>query len=135
MTDVVVRLLRAMNEHDLEGAAALMHEDYRSEQPLHPARAFGGRAQMHANWEAMFAGIPDFHAELLRSVQDGDTVWSEWHWTGSRTDGQPFEVRGITLFEVRDQQIIGGRLYMEDVDHEDAGIEQAVEDLSGHPPR
>jgi hypothetical protein len=32
---------------------------------------------MIANWEAMFAGIPDFHAEICRSIQDGDTTWSE----------------------------------------------------------
>jgi len=67
----------AMNEHDLEGAASLMHRDYRSEQPAHPSLAFIGRAHMRANWEAMFAGIPDFQAELCRSVNDGDTTWSE----------------------------------------------------------
>jgi len=69
MSDVVQRLAALMNQHDLQGAAALMHRDYRSEQPAHPGRAFVGRAQMEANWKAMFDGIPDFHAELLRSVQ------------------------------------------------------------------
>ena len=54
----------------------------------HPGRAFAGRAQMLANWEAMFAGIPNFHAEIRRSVQDGDTTWSEWRWSGTRSDGQ-----------------------------------------------
>jgi hypothetical protein len=44
----------------------------------HPGRAFAGRAQMRANWEAMFAGIPGFHAEICRSVQDGETTWAEW---------------------------------------------------------
>lgn len=70
MTDVVDRLLLAMNKHDLDGAANLIHEDYRSEQPAHPGRAFVRRAQMRANWEAMFAGIPDFQAETL-SVGSG----------------------------------------------------------------
>jgi ketosteroid isomerase-like protein len=135
MTDVLEQLVVAMNRHDLEGAARLIHEDYRSEQPAHPSRAFVGRAQMRANWEAMFAGIPDFRAELCRSAQDGDTTWSEWRWSGTRNDGQPFEVRGVTLFQVRDGQIVAGRLYMEDVDHESAGIEQAVEALSGRRPR
>ena len=65
MTDVIERLVVAMNAHDLDAAAGLIHEDYRSEQPAHPGRAFVGRAQMRANWEAMFAGIPDFHAEIL----------------------------------------------------------------------
>ena len=135
MTDVIERLAAAMNQHDLEGAAGLIHEDYRSEQPLHPSLAFGGRAQMRANWEAMFAGIPDFHAELISSVQDGDTCWSEWHWTGSPTNGPPLEVRGVTLFQIRDGLIVAGRLYMEDVDLEDTGIDEAVEARSGRRPQ
>ena len=83
----------------------------------------------------MFAGIPDFHAEILRSAHDGDTTWSEWRWAGTRSDGQTFEVRGVTLFEIIDDQIVAGRLYMEDVKRDVAGIEQAVETLSGRRPR
>jgi limonene-1,2-epoxide hydrolase len=135
MTGVIDRLVLAMNAHDLDAAAGLIHEDYRSEQPVHPGRAFVGRAQMRANWEAMFAGIPDFHAEMCRSVEDGDTTWTEWRWSGSRSDGQAFEVRGITLFEISHDQIVAGRLYMEDVERDGAGIEQAVESISGRRPR
>ena len=135
MTDVIDRLAVAMNAHDLDAVAGLIHEDYRSEQPAHPGRAFAGRAQMLANWEAMFAGIPDFHAEICRSVQDGDTTWTEWRWSGTRSDGQAFEMRGVTLFEVTDDQIVAGRLYMEDVERDVTGIEQAVEALSGRRPR
>ena len=135
MTEVIDRLAVAMNAHDLDAAAGLFHQDYRSEQPAHPGRAFAGRAQMRANWEAMFAGIPGFHAEICRSVQDGDTTWSEWRWSGTRSDGQAFEVRGVTLFEITDGQIVAGRLYLEDVERDVAGIEQAVEGLSGRRPR
>jgi limonene-1,2-epoxide hydrolase len=132
---VIDRLAVAMNAHDLDAAAGFFHEDYRSEQPAHPGRAFAGRAQMLANWEAMFAGIPGFRAEICRSVQDGETTWSEWRWSGTRSDGQTFEVRGVTLFEITDDQIAAGRLYMEDVERDVAGIEQAVEALSGRRPR
>ena len=135
MTEVIDRLVVAVNAHDLDAVAGLIHEDYRSEQPAHPGRAFAGRAQMLANWEAMFAGIPDFCAEICRSVQDGDTTWTEWRWSGTRSDGQAFEMRGVTLFEVTDGQIVAGRLYLEDVERDVAGIEQAVEDLSGRRPR
>jgi limonene-1,2-epoxide hydrolase len=133
MTDVIDRLAVAMNAHDLDAAAGMFHENYRSEQPAHPGRAFVGRNQMRANWEAMFAGIPDFHAEV-RSVPDGDTVWSEWHWAGTRLDGLPFEMRGITLFEIADDHIVAGRLYMEEVEREMVDIGQTVEALSGQRP-
>ena len=94
MTVVVDRLVVAVNAHDLDAVADLIREDYRSEQPAHPGRAFAGRAQMLANWEAMFAGIPGFHAEICRSVQDGDTTWTEWRWPGIGGDGLAFEMRG-----------------------------------------
>jgi ketosteroid isomerase-like protein len=126
--------MAALNAHDLEAAAALIHEDYRSEQPAHPGRAFVGRAQMHANWQAMLAGIPDFHAELIRSVDDGDTTWSEWFWSGNRTDGQDFKVRGVTLFEVSNGKITAGTLYLEDVERAALSIEDAVESFSGQRP-
>ena len=133
--NVIDRLLTAMNAHDLEAAAALFDENYRSEQPAHPGRAFVGRAQMHANWKSMFAGIPDFRAEALRSAQEGDTVWSEWIWSGTRTDGLPFEVLGVTLFQIKDDLISAGSLYLEDVEREAVGIEQAVQKLSGRRPQ
>ena len=65
----------------------------------------------------------------------GDTTWTEWRWSGTRSDGQAFEMRGVTLFEVTGGQIAGGRLYLEDVERDVVSIEQAVEDLSGRRPR
>jgi hypothetical protein len=44
-------------------------------------------------------------------------------------------MRGVTLFEITDDQIVAGRLYMEDVERDVTGIEQAVEALSGRRPR
>ena len=135
MSHVVDRLVSAMNAHDLEAAAALFHEEYRSEQPAHPGRAFTGRTQMHANWAAMFAGIPDFQAESVSTIDGGNTTWSEWSWTGHRTDGKPFHVRGVAIFEIADGLIVAGRLYMEDVERDGGGIEDAVEARSGRRPR
>jgi ketosteroid isomerase-like protein len=135
MSEVLDQLVAALNAHDLEGAAALFHEDYHSEQPAHPGRTFVGRAQMHANWEAMFAGVPDFRSEVLRTVDDGNTTWIEWEWTGNRTDGQPFQVRGVALFDVADGLIFAGRLYLEDVERELIDIDQAVQTLSGRRPQ
>src|SRR5262245_36460049 len=133
MTDVIDRLAVAMNAHDLDTAVGFFHPDYRSEQPAHPGRAFTGRAQMRANWEAMFSGVPDFHAEICQSVRDGETAWTEWRWSGTRSDGSAFAMRGWTLFEVADDQIVAGRLYMEEVEQDVAGIEQAVQALAGRP--
>jgi ketosteroid isomerase-like protein len=131
---VIDRLVAAMNDHDLDRMVALFHPDYDSRQPVHPGRAFVGREQVRANWAAMFGGIPDFTAEVVRSVQDGELIWSEWAWHGTRTDRQPFEVRGVTLFQIRDGLIVAGTLYVEDVELDSAGIDGAVEGMSGARP-
>jgi hypothetical protein len=134
MSEIIDRLTAALNDHDLDAMVALFHPDYDSRQPAHPGRTFAGRSQVRANWEAMFTGVPDLRAELVRSVQHGDTTWCEWKWSGTRTDARPFEVRGVTLFQVHDDLIVAGTLYLEDVETGDTGIEQAVEDMSGRVP-
>lgn len=135
MNEVIDRLTAAMNDHDLDALVELFHADYDSRQPAHPARAFVGRAQVRVNWEAVFAGVPDLRSELVRSVQDGDTMWCEWAWSGTRSDARPFDMRGVALFQIRDDLIVAGTLYMEEVEAEEIGIERAVEGLSGHHPR
>ena len=65
---VMERMLEALRSHDARRFAALFADDYVSVQPAHPARGFGGSAQVLANWTAVFEGVPDFHAELLASA-------------------------------------------------------------------
>jgi ketosteroid isomerase-like protein len=129
--EVLDQLQRAMNEHDLEEFLACFHPDYRSEQPAHPDRGFGGREQVEKNWAALFGGIPDFRAELLATAVEGDTVWAEWRWTGTREDGSPLDLRGVTLFSAESGQIAWGRLYMEEVEEEGEDIDETVSRLSG----
>ena len=43
-------------------------------------------------------------------------------------------MRGVTLFEIADDVIVAGRLYLEDVEREVIGIDEVVETLSGERP-
>ena len=85
--DVIGRLRDAMNEHDLEALVGVFDQDVISETPAHPQRTFRGADQVRRNWEQIFAGVPDLKADLLDAVVSGDTVWSEWDWSGTRRDG------------------------------------------------
>ena len=125
------RLTAVHNAHDLEGMLACFHDDYRSEQPLFPARTFQGIDQVRANWSALLDGIPDFHANTLRSAVDGDSVFVEIHWTGTKKDGTPLEERGVLILGIRDDRIAWGRLYVDDVDVEGAGIDDVVRRMAG----
>jgi ketosteroid isomerase-like protein len=125
------RMNAALNSHDIEAFVALFAEDYRSEQPVHPDRAFGGREQVRQNWSAIFAGVPDFRSTLVRVSEDGETVWSEWHWEGTQTAGGRLEIAGVTVMGVRDERIAWARLYVEPVEREGAGIDAVVRTMTG----
>ena len=132
MHPTIARLADVMNRHDAAELATLFHPDYRSEQPAHPNRGFGGHAQVATNWGNMFRGVPDMTAEVLAETTDGGTSWSEWIWSGHHPDGSPFEMRGVTILGLTDDGLIGeARLYMEPVERDGAAIDEAVRQLSG----
>ncbi|MDT4910950.1 MAG: hypothetical protein QOC66_78 [Pseudonocardiales bacterium] len=122
-----------MNARDAEAFAACVARDYDSTQPAHPARAFRGRNQVLENWIAVFAGVPDFSAELLTYAVRDDVEFAEWHWHGTHLDGSAFEMRGTTVFGVRDDLVQWGRLYMEPVDVDGDDIQAMVRDTYKPP--
>ena len=127
MVQTVAEHLRdALNRRDLEAMLKCFHPDYRSEQPAHPNRGFGGKAQVRKNWSGMFETFPDFEAELLRQSSDADVVWSEWHW---RATG--LQMAGIILMGTKDGRISWARLYMEPVEEAGQNIDEAVRTITG----
>jgi ketosteroid isomerase-like protein len=127
---VVRRLHAAMNAHDIEAFVGCFAEDYDSVQPAHPDRAFRGCEQVRANWSAVFTGVPDFRADLVRISAIGDTVWSEWHWEGTQADGGRLDMAGVIVLGVRADRVAWARLYVEPVERTGAGIDAAVRDMT-----
>jgi len=89
---VAGRVCAAMNAHDIDAFLDAFSEDYASEQPAHPDRAFTGSGQVRANWSAIFAGAPDFRAELVRADATGEVEWTEWRWRGTHEDGSALDM-------------------------------------------
>jgi ketosteroid isomerase-like protein len=127
-TAVLERLRRAIDGHDLDALADCFDPDYRSEFPAHPDRTFHSHEQMRKNWTQIFGAVPDIEAVLLRSASEGDTAWAEWEWTGTRPDGTPFAMRGVTVQGVRHDRIVWVRLYMEPLREggADEGVRQGL---------
>jgi ketosteroid isomerase-like protein len=126
------RLDAAMNSHDLAAFVACFAPEYESEQPAHPDRRFRGVAQVERNWAAMFAGLPDFQSVIVDSAVEGESLWVEWRWTGTRSDGSRLEMCGVCIFGVRDDRIRWARLYMQDIEV-GSGIDAAVTALAHSP--
>jgi ketosteroid isomerase-like protein len=134
MGEVTERLLAAMNAHDLDAFVACFALDYRSEQPAHPGRAFEGSDKVRENWTSVFAGVPDFNAELLLCATTDDGVEiGEWRWRGTHTDGSPFAMQGVTVMAIEAEQIAWGRLYMEVIERDGADIDQMVREAYRPP--
>ena len=132
MADLVAdRLRSAMNARDIDAFVDCFDEDYESEQPVHPDRAFRGRDQVRANWSAIFDGVPDFRAELVATAVSGDVEWSEWRWRGTQSDGAALDMAGVIVGGVSGGRLRWARLYLESVEQGGAGIDAAVRDISG----
>jgi ketosteroid isomerase-like protein len=128
---VLTRLEEAMNAHDLELLVSCFDEQVVSEQPAHPSRSFRGRAQVEKNWTQLFAAFPDLSATLVRSQVDSEVVWAEWDWLAHRPDGCRVGFRGVTVLGVTDDQIGWVRFYMEPVELDGLGIDDAIVEQVG----
>src|SRR3954447_13730287 len=125
-------LLAAMNDHDLDALSACFAPDYVNETPVHPAQSFTGRAQVRRNWSRILGSVPDLSAVLVRwAVGPEGAQWAEWDWRGTRADGVPMHMRGITVLgpvedgpghEVADW----ARFYMEPVEETGDDVDATV---------
>jgi ketosteroid isomerase-like protein len=123
---MVHRLRRAVDDHDLDAVVDCFHPDYRNETPAHPDRGFHGQEQVRANWERIFAGVPDITADVMRTAVAGDVVWSEWEMRGTRRDGHHHLMRGVVIFGVTDERATWARFYLEPVEADAGGVDLAV---------
>jgi len=124
--DLVERLRRAVDDHDIDAVVGCFANGYRNETPAHPDRGFGGKEQVRTNWTRIFAGLPDVTAAVLRTAVDGEVVWSEWELAGHRPDGVVQVLRGVIIFGVSGDQLAWARFYLEPVDAGAGGVDGAV---------
>jgi len=130
--ELVRRLQRAVNDHDLDALVACFGTDYRNETPAHPSRGFSGRDQVRRNWQQIFAAVPDVTAEVLRCSVDGDTVWTEWDMSGTRPDRTAFLMRGVVIFGVKNQAITSARFYLEPVEETSGDVDAHTRQVVGN---
>ena len=128
---VLERLLRAVNEHDLEGMVACFADEYVNETPVHPLRGFTGNEQVRRNWRQIFGGVPDLRADMPRQIVDGDTAWTEWEMSGTRVDGVLFLMRGVVIFRIVDDAIASARFYLEPVEETSGDIDVHTTRVAG----
>lgn len=129
---VIDRLLKATNEHDLDGLVGCFAPGYVNETPVHPLRGFSGSDQVRLNWRQIFGAVPDLVAEMVgvaevTGLADNEgTVWTEWQMSGIRVDGTEHLMRGVIIFRVKDDLISTARFYLEAVETSTGDVDAAV---------
>ena len=58
-------------------------------------------------------------------------MFIEIHWTGTKADGTPFEVRGVIVMGIHADRIAWGRLYTDEVQREGPEIDAVVGRMAG----
>ena len=125
----VNRLLDAMNKHDLEGIVACFAPGYRNETPAHPPRSFTGNDQVRKNWSMILSSVPD-HVVTLRAIAfAGDEVWTELRMAGTKRDGTPHEMVGVTVLTIDDGLIHAARFYLEPVERASGNADEVIDHM------
>jgi ketosteroid isomerase-like protein len=120
-TQVLERMQRAMNAHDLEALVGCFAVDYHCDIPLHPSRSFTGQEHVRRNWSGLFAHVTDLEARVVRSTRDGDEVWSEWEMAGTATGGSRCLARGVAILGINGARVTWARFYLDPVEGEPVG--------------
>jgi ketosteroid isomerase-like protein len=126
MPSVLGRLAEATNAHDVDALAGCFAAGFVSETPAHPDRNFTGVDQVRRNWSMIFDAVPDLTASVTGWSLDGDTIWAEWEHRGTRRDGAPHDLRGVTIMRAGDAGIEWLRFYLEPVARDGLGASDAV---------
>jgi ketosteroid isomerase-like protein len=115
---LVEQMRAALDAHDLDAFVEFFHEDYLGERPRHPDAPPSTREEVRGNWTEVLRDVPDLRVEIPASVQEGNTIWSEWRAYGTALSGATLELRGVIIFGIQDDQVAWSRMYLEPVEQE-----------------
>jgi ketosteroid isomerase-like protein len=123
----VDRFYHAIGAHDVDELRDCLHPDFEMVVPQRPLRGFVGRDQEIANMRALFETYPDFAVTVLRSVADGDEVWTE-----SVATATGLEVAAAVIWTVdrASAVLVRGRYYSEAVQRDAPTIREFILDLT-----
>jgi len=113
--------LELWNKGDFDSARALMADDAVWVQP---AGSFAGSEAIVERYRGDLTAFPDRRIKVSKWVEEGDTVVTEYEWTGTHTGpvsmpdgtelaptGQQLTIHGVDIYEVREGKTVAHRTY------------------------
>ena len=110
---VVDRFNEAFNRHDADALATVLTEDtvFEDTSPAPDGRRIEGKAAVVACWRAWFARNTDAVFEAEEVITSGDRAVVRWVYR-KRRNGQPWHLRGVDVFTVRDGKVAAKLAYV-----------------------
>lgn len=111
--EVIDRFNEAFNRHDADALAALLTDDtvFEDTSPQPDGRRIEGKAAVVDHWRAWFARNADSRFEAEDIIVCGDRAVVRWTYHKLR-DGQPWHLRGVDVFTVRDAKVAAKCAYV-----------------------
>jgi ketosteroid isomerase-like protein len=104
---------QAFNRHDPEALAALLTGDtvFEDTSPAPDGRRVEGKAAVVEFWRGWFARNQDARFDAEEIIVSGDRAVVRWVYRKMR-DGQPWHIRGVDIFTVRDGKVAAKLAYV-----------------------
>jgi len=96
----------AFNAHDVDALSFLLTDDtvFEDTSPAPDGRRITGKANVVAFWRTWFAKNADALFDAEDVIVAGDRAVVRWIYRKQR-DGQPWHLRGVDVFRVRDGKV------------------------------
>jgi ketosteroid isomerase-like protein len=110
---VVDRFNEAFNRHDADALATWLTDDtvFEDTSPAPDGRRIEGKAAVVAFWRTWFAANADAVFEAEEVIASSDHVVVRWVYRKLR-NGQPWHLRGVDVFTVRDGKVAAKLAYV-----------------------
>ncbi len=106
---ILQQLADHFNAHDLDRIMDLFADDCSLDMPRGQdpwGTRFEGKEQVRRGLAIRFETTPDVHYGDCRHFVAGSMGVSEWHLTGTRSDGAKIRVNGCDHYEFRDGKVV-----------------------------
>jgi ketosteroid isomerase-like protein len=102
----VERFNDAFNRHDVDAVMLAMTDDcvFENTNPPPDGARYEGAVAVRAFWEKFFAANPTAHFDAEEIIVAGDRCIVRWIYRKMK-DGNPWHLRGVDVFRVRDGKV------------------------------
>jgi ketosteroid isomerase-like protein len=103
----------AFNKHDANALAQLLTDDtvFEDTSPAPDGRRVEGRTNVMTFWRQWFERNPDARFDVEEIIVSGDRAVVLWVYRKLR-NGQPWHLRGVDIFTVRDRKVAAKLAYV-----------------------